>query len=170
MNLDAAARAHVMLRAELLGAFAELASDETALIDTLEGVSSLGECLSAVLTSIDDDEAMAAGISQRIASLTERQQRYHARIASKRAATCAAMERAGERKMVLPEATISVSASPAKLVITDESLVPDDYKVWPDAPPPRLDKQTIARALKDGHAVPGCTLSNGGSQLTIRHR
>lgn len=170
MNLDAAARAHVLLYAELLHEFPELADDERTFVDTLDGVSSFPEAISAVLGSIDSDEAMIDGISRRIASLTERQQRYHARVASKRAAICAAMERANEKTLVLPEATLTVKVSTPHVVVTDESLIPDDFKVWPDAPPPRPDKLTIARALKDGHAVPGCVLGNGGSQLTIRRR
>jgi hypothetical protein len=169
-NLDAAARSNAILREELLRAYPGLVEDDQALSDTLEGISDFADAVAAVVRSMDDDEMMAVGIGCRCEELKARQQRYEARFASKRVALALAMERAGEKKIVAPDFTLSLTPTPQKAIITDEAILPADYLARPDPPAPRPDKRLILQALKDGYEVPGATLSNGGQTVTLRKK
>ena len=165
-NLYAAAGHQSIMREELLRQFPELSEDAKALADSLEGVSSFKEAVARVMDMIFEDEMLIVGIGNRMVDLTDRSDRLTLRIEKMRAALAQALERAGERKITLPECTVSLAAVPGKVIIIDESLIPDRFMVHPEAPPPRPDKQTLARALKEGIEVAGATLSNGG--LTVR--
>jgi hypothetical protein len=169
-NLDAAARNNAILREELLRAYPGLIEDDQALSDTLEGISDFSDAVAAVVRSMDDDEMMIVGIKDRQSDLTARQQRHEARIASKRAALTLAMERAGEKKITAPDFTLSLTAVAPKVIVTDEGALPKDYLVQPEPPPPRPDKKLIKQALADGFEVPGATLSNGSTTITIRKK
>lgn len=59
-----------------------------------------------------------------------------------------------------PAFSITVKKNPPKVVIDDESLIPDDYLVVPELPPPSPDKKTIAAVLKKGEQIPGCHLES----------
>lgn len=56
--------------------------------------------------------------------------------------------------------------SPKTVVIDDETRVPDEYWVQPDAPPKRIDKEKIADAYKAGLEVEG-THSFQGEHIRI---
>jgi hypothetical protein len=74
------------------------------------------------------------------------------------------MEVAEQRSIDLPTAKISLGKSPAKVIITDESAIPDEFVRVKREP----NKTAIKEALVGGKDVPGATLSNGGTSLTIR--
>lgn len=169
-DLHMALRHHEQLRHRLLVEFPELAVDEETLADTLEGASDLDQAIAAVVRSMETDEALADGCEARIIELGERRERFQHRIAVKRRLIAETMEAARMRKLTLPEATLSLGTSPAKVVIVDEAALPADYFVQPDPPPPRADKRLILQALKDGTVVPGACLSNQSPQLTIRRK
>src|SRR5258708_2648071 len=167
-NLYAAASSHVIMREELLRAYPELAFDEQALLDTLEGVSSFAESVRYVIRSIDDDQIIVDGIAERIDELTARCRRHDDRIDRKRAAIAQAMERANERKITLPDATLSLSPAQPRLIVTDEMMISPMYLVQP---PAKLDKRKLLADLKTGVIVPAAEMSNpGATQLTIRRR
>ncbi len=167
-NLYAAAGTHAIMREELLREFPELATDDVALADSLEGVSSFAESVRLVLRSIDEDQILIDGIKARITELLERNNRHADRIDRKRAAITQAMERAGEKRLTLPEATLSLSPAQPKLIVTEEMLIPPLYLVQP---PAKLDKRALLADLKSGTTVPGAEMSNPGAlQLTIRRK
>lgn len=170
MNLHSAVRYHELLRDRLLAEFPELREDEQALADTLDGVSDLDEAIAAVVRSLDDDEAMIAGIDVRVEELKERAGRFAHRVVKKREAIAQAMEAAALKKVVKPDFTLSLTAVKPKVLINDEALIPADYKVTPEPPAPRPDKKLIAAALADGFTVPGASLSNGGVTITLRRK
>lgn len=170
MNLHNAIRHHELLRDRLLAEFPELREDETALADTLDGVSDLDEAIAAVVRSLDDDEAMVVGIGDRQTSLATRADRYKARIETKRKLIADAMEAAALKKIVKPDFTLSLTPVKPKVVITDEALVPPGYKIAPTPPEPKPDKKQIGDDLRAGYVVPGATLSNGGFTVTLRRK
>lgn len=170
LNLPNAVRHHEALRERLLAEFPELREDETALADTLDGVSNLDEAVTAVVRSLDDDEAMIAGIAVRVEELSERAGRYKHRVAKKREMIAAAMEAANLRKVVKPDFTLSLTPVKPKVIITDETAIPSPFLVWPEPPPPRPDKRLIAAALDCGTPVAGACLSNGGVGITLRRK
>lgn len=170
MNLHTAVRYHELLRDRLLAEFPELREDQTALADTLDGVSDLDEAIAAVVRSMDDDLMMVNGIEERAQDLAARSARYEQRIVTKRKLVAEAMEAAGKRKIVAPDFTLSLTPLKAKVLITDEALIPDFYKVTPEPSAPRPDKKLLAEDLAECGPVSGATLSNGGFSITLRKK
>lgn len=165
-NLSAATQDYILKRDELLRLYPELAGDDQALLDTLDGETSLTEALIALLRSADDAEAHAAGIKLRAQELAERKVRLETRATTLRKVALNAMERAGIPKLVAPDFTASVSAARPIVVITDEALLPPAY-VKTERSPKKAD---IAAALKSGQEVPGAAMSNGGTTLRVSKR
>lgn len=63
-------------------------------------------------------------------------------------------------KIECPLFTISVRKNPPSVIVEDESMIPDNFLVVPDLPPPSPDKKAISAALKAGQDVPGCKLES----------
>lgn len=154
-----------VLRDELLRRFPALADDEQALLDTLDGESDFDRQVLAVLRSADNDGMLAAGIEARLDDLQARKVRLAEREQSKRAAILHAMQAADRKKVELPDATVSVRATPPSVIITDEAAIPADYL---EPQPPKLSKRAIKEALQADKEVPGAILSNGGFSLSVR--
>lgn len=60
--------------------------------------------------------------------------------------------------------TFSVQANPASVEITDESLIPGDYLDYS----PKVDRNKVKDALKEGHQVPGAKLVTDRTSLRIK--
>jgi ElaB/YqjD/DUF883 family membrane-anchored ribosome-binding protein len=163
-NLANTAHVHRLLKEDLLTRWPALADDDQALLDTLEGMTTLTEQVDALVQSSLEDDAQAAAMDRLVERLSERRDRFKARSDMKRKSVFEALQRAGERKMELPIATVSVRKVPPSVIILDDQQLPEQYRVhtW------RPDRAAIGVALKDGTAVPGATLSNGGETLSIR--
>jgi len=168
--LEVSRRNRQLLREELLRRWPELAEDDRALNDSLDGISDLDTQIATVVRSIDEDRMLIFGIEARLEELTARAQRLEHRAEAKEKAILHAMTEAGMKKIELPDGTISVRQNPPSLVVTDEAAVPDLYYIYPPAPEPRLDKRTILADLKIGEVIPGCELSNGSVGLQIRKK
>jgi hypothetical protein len=167
-NITRRVEIHKQMRERLLADYPALADDAAALADTLEGESDLDKAIVALLRSADDDGMMVGGINERMGELIERKTRLENRIEAKRNLAFWAMTEAGLPKLTAPDFTASIGASRAKVIITDAALIPPDY--FNEPKPPEPNKTLIGQALKDGHTVPGCVLSNGGQTLTIRKK
>ena len=72
---------------------------------------------------------------------------------------------AGIRKLVAPEFTAYLRPSPARLIVTDESLIPPEF--WVEQRP-RLDRQSLWAAVKSGREVRGAVLANPDLTLAVR--
>ena len=139
--------------------------DETTLLDTLEGATDLHEAIGEVIRSALEDEAMLSGLKGRLEDLRERLERIRARGEKKRQVALAVMEDTGVEKLMQPDFTVSLRASPQGLTITSEEDIPEWFWV-PQAP--KLDKRAILDAIKAGTAVMGAELSNSKVSLTVR--
>jgi hypothetical protein len=155
---------HAYLREHLLAEYRE-AMDEQTLRDTLEGISSLPEALAAVVRSYLEDLTVAAALGMRIGDMQERLSRIESRVERKRVTITEVMEKADIRKLEEPDFTASLRAVPPGLVVADESLIPQDY--WKPQPA-KLDKRGLLSALNAGMSVPGVSLGNGGTTLSVR--
>jgi hypothetical protein len=156
---------HGYLRERLKAEFPD--ADEDTLRDTLEGLSNLPEMLACVLRSYLDDLALAAALGIRISDMQERIARFEQRAEKKRALVISVMERADLKKLVEPDFTVSSRITPPSLVITDEQEIPQIY--WKPQPP-KLDRQGLTAVLRGGQSVPGATLGNGQSTISVRTR
>ena len=148
----------------LLEAFPQLAEDEGLLKDTLEGNTRFNEVMDRIVTEMKDNETLAEATSVRIGKLRERQTRLVHRSQFYRALMHRLMERAGLKSIALPEAKISVVNTPEKVIVTDESAIPDAFCKITREP----NKAAIKNALKSGTYIPGATLSNGGTTIQVR--
>lgn len=155
---------HTYLREHLLAEYREAIDDQT-LRDTLEGISSLPEALAAVVRSYLDDLTIAAAVGMRIGDMQERLARIQARAEKKRVTITSVMEKADLKKLEQPDFTASLRTVPPGLVVADETLIPQDY--WKPQLP-KLDKRGLLSALNAGMSIPGATLGNGGTTLSVR--
>jgi len=73
------------------------------------------------------------------------------------------LHQAGITKLKTPKATFYFAPTPPRVVINDENLIPDDFKVTKI----EIDKQKLKEALKSGVEIKGATLENNET-LRIR--
>ena len=68
------------------------------------------------------------------------------------------------KRLEMPEATVSIRLGVPRVVIVDESQIPEDFIRVVRAP----DKLKIKEALSNFEAVPGAVLSNSEDVLSVR--
>jgi len=71
------------------------------------------------------------------------------------------------KKIECPEFTLAVRANPPAVEIDSLAVIPPEYMVTPEPPPPRPDKKLLAQALKGGATIPGVWLKTG-EHLSIK--
>lgn len=146
----------------------ELAGDDDlAFIDTLDGETDAIRAASAAVRMVAAMEALegaSKALAQRYGS---RAQDFADRSQRARDALAHFMAEIGEKRLTLPEGTITLAAGQASLQgDPDVSTLPDDYCRVTKAP----DRALIKKALQDGYEVPGYSLSNAKPRLQIRTR
>lgn len=141
----------------------QLDDDERAYLDTLEGETDLFEWVRRLLGRIEEDEGIVAALKEQIADRTARKSRAEHRIETTREAIKALLDCARLDKLALPEATVSVRDLGPKIIVTDEAAVPDEFCKFTRRP----DMAAIKAAAT---AVPGTSVDNGGTSLTIRRK
>lgn len=157
----------ILVRIEIerfLAANPILIDDDMLRVDMLEGCTSFHEASRQTLRKVLERQSMAGGLEVTIATLKKRLDRYEAGIKGGRRTLFSLMQTADVRRLELPEATLSISAGPAKVIITDDAKVPDALCRITREP----NKTKIGQAIKDGQEVPGALLSNGDDKLTIK--
>jgi hypothetical protein len=154
---------YVLLRQRLIEAFPRI--DNETLHDTLEGITTLQELIAETIRSALIDESFRTGLSQRLDDMRERASRLELRAAKKREWVLEAMREAGLRKLEQADFTAFVRTGVPSLVIAAEGEIPPEYWI-PQAP--KLARQALLRALKQGDEVPGAYLSNAKPNLSVR--
>jgi len=164
-RLDPIREAEAVARlVESLGALTE--DDEDLLQDSIEGETSLIEAVGTIHGQIDEDQILIAGIKTRETELSERRKRIENRVKARRAVIEQALSVAELVKLELPVVTLYLRTGSPSVVIEDEAAIPSQFfetKVV-------LSKSAIGKALKDGEAVTGASLSNAAPSLTIRRK
>ena len=162
-HLQAVVWRHKELAVSMAKAFPE--ADEETLADTLEGASDLSGLLAAIIRSRIEDETLAECLRRRIEEMRQRLERIEVRAGQKKALVLAAMQEAGISKLVQADFTLSLRLGSPKLVVIDESLIPEEF--WrPQLP--KLDRQYLLVAVKAGRAVPGAELGDPEYTLAVR--
>jgi len=147
----------------LLAAYPELADDETLRADMFEAETSLYEALEIVVGKAQEARTMKDAIGLRQDALAERKARYERQEEAFRSLIQSLMEKADLTKIVLPEATLSVSMRAPSPIVEDADALPDHCVRLKRSP----DMEAIKKALKSGD-VPGVRMSNGKAVLSIR--
>lgn len=163
MNIMDVARLSREIEA-LIAEYPELADDEQLRADMLEGETSIDDVLTRIVRREREARVFADAIKKEGDELTARMRRYEQRGAAMRALAKRVLEAASLTKKELPIATLSIRNGQPKVIITDESAVPDAYCRIVKTP----DKTRIKEAIAAGEAVPGAVLSNGEPTLTVR--
>lgn len=151
-------------RESLLAAFPELADDETALADTLEGITSITDTIAGYIRSALDDDALADALATRIKDMGERKGRLSARAERRRAIALSLMRAADIKRVERDDFTVGVGWAQRAVVVTDETLLTDDYVRTTREP----NKVAIKNAIGAGKTVPGAMLNNGHPTLSVR--
>lgn len=163
-NLHDAMQDVEALRRALADAQIQIDDDDKVWRDAVEGQTDFVETVEKVLEAIEDDEAWANICKQRIAQLNARKIAMETRASKARKAVANALDVTGMSPM--RQATFTISAGRRQIVdIYDPEQLPDDYRV---TPMPKIDRQLIEKALREGRKVPGARLKEGDPFLTLR--
>lgn len=144
--------------------YPEIEEDISLLADTIEGQTDLDGILTKLVDFVLDAESMAEAVKTRKNEIAERQKRYERQGETGRKAIQRLMEAACQNKIVLPEATLSVTGPREKVEIVDADALPQGFFKTERKP---LSKEIFA-ALKAGETVPGAGLALSDAGLMIR--
>jgi hypothetical protein len=148
----------------LLREFPELADDEVARFDTLDGSTDVRDVLIRLARALDDTKALQQGVQARLAELEGREARFDARGEFIRELIFKLMAGANFKKVELPEATLSLRNNPRRLVgDADPATLPDNLVKVTRA----VNRKAIREAIESGHAVEGFALSNAPPSLVV---
>ena len=148
----------------LLRYFPELSEDEELRFDTLDAETEIRPILTNAVISSMLAESYIDGINHSINRLEERKEKSKRRLEFFRKLIQEVMETANLTRVDLPEGILTLQSAPQRVLINDESKLPEDMFRVTKA----VDKTKIKNELKDGKSVPGAELSNGGTMLVIR--
>lgn len=162
--LGLAAHHYKELRSRLLESFPDLAEDEQALLDTLDGETELTNKLAAILRSALHDEAMTKGLQEYQGNLARRMSALRDRARKKRAVVLHFMEDVGLKKLEAPDMTATRKVVPPSVTVFDENQLPKEFVRVKSEP----DKSAIKAALKEGQDVPGAQLGNTSEILQVK--
>jgi len=154
---------HEHIREQIKNEFHDI--DEETLADTLEGLTNLNEMLAVVIRSHLDDMAMVDALKSRVGDMQDRLSRISKRADKKRELVTSVMEQADLKKLAEAEFTVSLRASSAPLIVTEEGSIPEPF--WKPQSP-KLDRQGLITALKSGEQVSGVVLGNPRMAIAIR--
>ena len=145
MSLEFAATAYRAIRDRISAEDPTI--DERTLADTVEGLTDLHEILAAIIRSALTDEALAAGLKNRVGEMQERLDRLQDRASKRRQIAKDVMLELNIKKITAPDFSVSVRPGLPALQVLDEASVPSIY--WqPGAP--RLKRQELLSELKTG--------------------
>ena len=144
----------------------ELSEDMEALALSLESETDLHELLARLVDAEREAKAMEAAISERLASLTKRRDRYKRAKDAHRALMLSLIEHAGVSKVTLPEATISLTRRAPEPRVIDIDALPSVCSRIEKKP----DMGAIKNACAAGQMPSGVVMSNGSTSLTIRSK
>jgi hypothetical protein len=144
--------------------YPEITEDADLLADTLEGETDLDRVLSRLVDFVMEAETMAEAVKARKADMAERQKRLENQGESGRKIIQRLMESANQQKIILPEATISITKPRESVDVTDIDSLPQGFF--------KTERKAMSReiltALKAGEEIPGASLNPGHSGLMLR--
>jgi hypothetical protein len=144
--------------------FPDLAEDEALRDHVLAHGTDFESAIKTCLRHMLEAEGLEVGLNHLISTFNQRKARLVRKQDAMRALIQKIMEHAQTTKYTLPEATLSLSQRPSHVIITDETILPDDFVRTKTEP----DKTKIKSALLEGKTVEGACLSNGVISLTVR--
>lgn len=143
--------------------------DDALIIDSIEGTGDAMAGVSRLLRWMAERNAYIAALKEAASDMAERRKRFEEGVDTARAALATFLDTVGLSKLERPEATLSLRpAGPSVAYSADfnpEGL-PEELRRWKC----EADRPAVKAALEAGEVVPGATLNNGGTVLTVRVR
>jgi len=139
--------------------------DDDVVLDVLAGVSDLHDAILNEVRSALEDEDVASRLRGSMDEMETRLRQIERRAEGRRESALNAMAEAGLQRLEAPGLRIEVRRAPPLLVVSDERLVPEAFKVQR---PAWLDYRAIHDALKGGAEVPGASLTDTQPYLSVR--
>lgn len=160
-------RSETMAAAALIEQLRELIADDDldVIANTIEGETSLHLAIEKAFGRLAELNGLMDGIAGMMASLKDRGERFEKQRDRIREMIVVAMEVGQIKRMETPLGTISLRSTPPSVQVIDEAAIPARF--WKPSDP-KLDRRALLSALKADEAVPGATLSNGGSTIQVR--
>jgi hypothetical protein len=137
--------------------------DDSMLADMLEGETDLFEFLTAATQEIDEAEAFAETCNLLISKYKRRKERLEHRVERLRDLMLKLLQESGLKTHKLATTTLSVRNGPRKVIVTNESELPDEYFRITRKP----NLTAIHERIDQGVAVPGAVLSNAQPVLSM---
>ena len=130
--------------------------DEMTLVDTLESIEDAIEVkIENTAKLIKTWEAEAKVIKEEENRLATRRKTLENKIATLKAQIQGHLEELGLNKVKTPTLTVSLRNNPYSVHVVNEGMIPEQFLI-PQAP--KVNKQEIAAALKEGRVIGGVEL------------
>lgn len=150
--------------ADLLAAYPELADDEDLRADVLEGETDAHRLVSMMVRRRREAQALASAGKEIRSDQSERIARFERQADGYAALIKTVMQAADLQKLVLPEATVSITKPRTKVEIREVNDLPQGFYAVERRPKPA----EIKAALEAGEQVPGAELVLGDEGLMVR--
>lgn len=144
--------------------YPEIDDDMQLLADSIEGQTNFSEVMAHLIRLEREVESFADAMEDQIEKLTRRRIRYQQKQQTLRTMMRSLMESAGQQKLTLPEATLSIVSGRAGCVVTNIEALPTEFVRTEHIP----KKSEITAALWAGETVPGAEKNNPSTHLQIR--
>ena len=149
---------------EMLDAYPELMADGDLRADMIEGETDFNRVMSRLVRARKERQALADGVAGYVGELSARVARLNRGADVINGLMLDLMTHAGTGRVVLPEATISVTKGRTRLEVHTAADLPQGYVMMQPVP----DNAAIRAALDAGDDIPGARLVTGEPGLTVR--
>lgn len=146
----------------IVAANPELADDEELRLDTLEGETDFHRLMMRLVGRKLYAREMATGAKTRKADIAERQARFERQEEGFDALIKSLLQAADLPKLVLPEATLSITKPRTKVSVFDLNELPQGFFER------KARTAEIKAALERGEEIPGAELALGDEGLMVR--
>jgi hypothetical protein len=146
---------------------ADATAEDDLIADMIEGEGDAMAGVSRLLRWMAERNAYIAALKEAASDMAERRKRFEEGVDTARAALATFMDTVGLTKLERPEATLSLRpAGPSVVYGADFNAegLPEELRRWKC----EADRPAVKAALEAGEEVPGATLNNGGTVLTVR--
>lgn len=147
---------------DIVSANPDLADDEELRLDTLEGETDFHKLMMRLVGRKLYARELATGAKARKADIAERQARFERQEESFDALIKSLLQAADLPKLVLPEATLSITKPRTRVNVIDINELPQGFYK-------RVEKLSeIKAALERGEEIPGAELALGDEGLMVK--
>lgn len=147
---------------DILEAYPELAEDESLRVDVLDAETDFHRLIDSLVKRKLDARELAVGAKARKQEVAARQSRFERQEEGCDVLIKGLMQFAEMQKVVLPEATVSITKPRTKAIVRDVNELPQGFYKRD----PKISE--IKAALEAGEQVPGAELALGDEGLMVR--